>query len=130
MSLSLVLAEFLEKFHIPSVDECFNVEKYREEVIKFARSCFMEESVLFLMMNDEFVKTKDIEVRKKIGHVIMARFFTPGGEHEINVSSKVIEGMKKKVEEGDYGPDCFELAKKDQMKLYVFDIYPRFIQKL
>jgi hypothetical protein len=129
LSLSLVLAEFLEKFHIPTVDDCFNTPKYREQIIKFARSCFMEESVLFLLMNDEFGKTEDAEQRKKIGSVIMARFFTAGGEHEINVAGKVIQGMKDNIATGEYGSDCFELAKKDQMKLFVFDIYPRFIQK-
>ena len=130
MSLSLVLAEFLYKFQMPTVEECFAVQKFRDMVLSFAKSCFMEESVLFLFLVDEYERLEDVQIRQQLGGKILEQFFDSNARRELNVSTKVTKSIDLLRGNPDWPTEAFEEAKSDQMKLFVFDIYPRFISSL
>ena len=130
LSLSLVLAQFLDTYQLPTVEECFEKETVRDLVMEYARRTHMEEMVVFLFLQSEYEQTQAPAMRQKLGPRIVERFFTPGAEYELNVSGRVKKSIEQAVQDGSWPQDAFSLAKKDQMKLFVFDMYPRFTATL
>ena len=131
MSLSLTLVEFLDNYQIPTVEDCFKEESWYDRVLEFSKSCYMDETVEFLFFLEQYAKVQTPELLKPLGMHIVQKFLVPGAPRELNVSSKV----KKTVDvilahPDDWSKDTFEVAKADQMKLFVFDVYPRFIAHL
>ncbi len=123
-SLSLVLADFMETCKMPTVEETL----LDARLLPFARTCYSEEAVLFLRATTEFESLATEKERESAGRDIVKFYLTKGGIHEINLSDRVMKMVDEEVRKGLWAANTFKAARNEQMKLFVFDIYPRFLQ--
>jgi hypothetical protein len=122
-SLSMVLAEFLESYKMPTVEESLADPR----MLPFAQSCHAEPTVLFLRAAAAYERLASEAERETAGREMVKQFLAPGAPQEVNTVNiqgvRIDEVLATKI----WPPTLFKALKDEQSKLFVFELYPRFL---
>ncbi len=122
-SLSMVLAEFLDTYKMPTVEE--SLADHR--MLPFAQSCHAEATVLFLRAAAAYERLPSEAEREAAGRDMLKQFLTVGAPLEINTSNRQRSRVEEEVATRTWPANLFKALKDEQSKLFVFDLYPRFL---